>query len=115
MVVPVVLWTSPSLRGRRSKGKWREMWRQQIFPFPSLSNACHAQARLLQLTSCSSFSPLHALRVCFYFTVKDWAQLTCIQHGGHDHHELDGADELFVANVRALMNEVWVFKQSDRT
>ena len=69
------------------------------FPFPSLSNACHAQARLLQLTSA-------ALRVCFYFTVEDWAQLTCIQYGGHDHHELDGADELFVGNVRALMNEV---------
>ena len=90
------------------------------FPFPSLSNACHAQASLLQLTSRSSFSPLHALRACFYFTVKDWVQLTCIQHGGHDHHELDGteldgADELFVGNVRALMNEVWVFKQSDHT
>ena len=31
------------------------------------------------------------------------------------YHELDGADELFVGNVRALMNEVWVFKQSDHT
>ena len=78
------------------------------FPFPSLSNACHAQASLLQLTSRSSFSPLHALRAdcerAFISRSKTGLNSTCIQHGGHDHHELGGADELFVGNVRALMN-----------
>ena len=99
---------------KRSEGECERKKIPFPFPFERLPRAGQTSPADFSFLL-FSFARIASLRVCFYFTVKDWAQLTCIQHGGHDHHEQDGADELFVGNVRTLMNEVWVFKQSDHT